>query len=106
MADTQRLDRFLWYARIVKTRGQAQSLAEEGRLRIDGRPVHQAHAPVRVGNVLSFAQAGRVRVLRIGALPERRGPPAEARALYEPLDEPVRGVDEPSRAGLGPAPEE
>src|SRR5437868_4983984 len=44
-----------------------------------------AHAPVRVGDVLSFALRGAVRVLRIEALPARRGPPAEARALYSEL---------------------
>jgi ribosome-associated heat shock protein Hsp15 len=82
VAESLRLDKFLWFARIVKTRGQAQALAEEGRLRIDGRVVDRAHAPVRVGEVLSFALRGEVRVLRIEALPARRGPPAEARALY------------------------
>ena len=82
MAESLRLDKFLWFARIVKTRALAQELAEKGRIRIDGRRIDRAHAPVRIGDVLSFAQAGRVRVLKIGALPARRGPPAEARALY------------------------
>lgn len=87
MAETEslRLDKFLWFARIVKTRGQAQSMAEEGRIRLSGRVIDRAHAPVRVGDVLSFAQRGAVRVLRIEALPARRGPPAEARALYAEL---------------------
>lgn len=87
MADSLRLDKFLWFARIVKTRALAQSFAEEGRLRIAGRVVDRAHAPVRVGDVLSFAIHGRVRVLRIEALPARRGPPAEARALYTEIAE-------------------
>ena len=82
MADTLRLDKFLWFARIVKTRALAQALAEDGRLRLNGRAVDKAHAPVRVGDVLTFARHGAVRVLRIEALPARRGPPAEARALY------------------------
>ena len=82
MADSLRLDKFLWFARIVKTRGQAQALAEQGRIRIGGRVVDRAHAPVRVGDVLSFAQRGAVRVLKVEALPVRRGPPAEARGLY------------------------
>ncbi|MBN8848918.1 MULTISPECIES: S4 domain-containing protein [unclassified Sphingomonas] len=77
-----RLDRFLWFARIVRTRGAAQALASDGHLRIDGRAVERAAAPVRVGNVLTFAHGGRVRALRIEALPARRGPPAEARACY------------------------
>jgi ribosome-associated heat shock protein Hsp15 len=82
VADSLRLDKFLWFARIVKTRSAARTLAEEGRIRIDGRVVDRAHAPIRVGDVLSFAQRGEVRVLKVEALPARRGPPAEARALY------------------------
>ncbi len=82
MADSLRLDKFLWFARIVKTRSLAQTLAEQGRLRLGGRIIDRAHAPVRVGDVLSFAVHGRVRVLKVEALPARRGPPAEARLLY------------------------
>jgi ribosome-associated heat shock protein Hsp15 len=87
VAETLRLDKFLWFARIVKTRALAQALAEGGRLRLAGRIVDRAHAPVRVGDVLSFAVRGDVRVLRVEALPVRRGPPAEARALYTDLGE-------------------
>ena len=82
MSDSLRLDKFLWFARIVKTRALAQHLAEEGRIRLAGRVIERAHAPVRVGDVLSFAIRGQVRVIRIEALPLRRGPPAEARLLY------------------------
>jgi ribosome-associated heat shock protein Hsp15 len=87
MAESLRLDKFLWFARIVKTRSLAHRLAEEGRLRIDGRVVTQAHAAVRIGNVLSFALHGTVRVLRVERLPQRRGPAAEARLLYSDLAE-------------------
>ena len=87
MADTIRLDKFLWFARIVKTRALAQTMAEGGRLRLAGRVVDRAHASVRVGDVLSFAQRGQVRVLRFEALPVRRGPPSEARALYSEVEE-------------------
>ena len=86
VARTMRLDRFLWFARIVKTRAFAQALAEQGHLRIDGRSIDRAAAPVRVGNVLTFAtHRGDIRAIRIGALPARRGPPAEARACYADL---------------------
>ncbi|WP_129792015.1 RNA-binding S4 domain-containing protein [Sphingosinicella sp. CPCC 101087] len=81
-AESLRLDKFLWFARIVKTRSAAQALAEQGRIRVGGRVIDRAHAPVRVGDVLSFAQHGRVRVLKVEALPQRRGPPAAARLLY------------------------
>jgi ribosome-associated heat shock protein Hsp15 len=87
VAESLRLDKFLWFARIVKTRGLAQQLAEEGRLRISGRLVERAHCPVRVGDVLSFAQRGQVRVLKVETLPTRRGPPAEARTLYSEVGE-------------------
>ncbi len=86
MADTLRLDKFLWFARIVKTRSLAQALAERGHLRLSGRVIDRCHAPVRVGDVLSFAVHGRVRVLKVEALPTRRGPPAEARALYSEIE--------------------
>jgi ribosome-associated heat shock protein Hsp15 len=82
VADTLRLDKFLWFARIVKTRALAQQLAEEGRIRIAGRVADRAHAPVRVGDVLSFALRGQVRVMRVEKLPPRRGPAAEARLTY------------------------
>ena len=85
--ESLRIDKFLWFARIVKTRSLAQELAEQGRLRMGGRVIDRAHAVVRVGDVLSFAVHGKVRVIRIETLPRRRGPPAEARLLYSELEE-------------------
>ena len=82
-----RLDKFLWFARIVKTRALAQAMAEQGRLRLNGRVVDKAHAPVRTGDVLSFARHGDVRVLRIETLPIRRGPAPEACSLYIEVEE-------------------
>ncbi len=83
--ESLRLDKFLWFARIVKTRALAQELVENGRMRLSGRIVERAAAPVRVGDVLSFALRGNVRVIRVESLPIRRGPPAEARAFYSEL---------------------
>ena len=81
-----RLDRFLWFARIVKTRSFAQAMATAGHVRLDGRAVDRAAAAVRVGSVLTFAtHGGEVRAIRVLALPVRRGPPAEARACYGEL---------------------
>ncbi|WP_380784702.1 RNA-binding S4 domain-containing protein [Sphingomonas sp. R86521] len=85
MADGMRIDRFLWYVRLAKTRSAAQAIAEKGRLRIDGRPIDRAHCPVRIGNVLTFAAGDHVRVIRIEALPARRGPAPEAQACYQDL---------------------
>ena len=86
MADTSmRLDRFLWFVRIAKTRQRAQEIACDGRMRIDGRAVDRSAAPVRIGNILTFALGDRVRVLRVEALPTRRGPASEARTHYEEI---------------------
>ena len=87
-AGRMRLDKFLWFARIAKTRAVAQTLAEEGRLRLNGRVVDRSHAAICVGDVLSFAIHGNVRVLKVEALPTRRGPAAEAQALYSELGTP------------------
>ena len=83
--ETMRVDRFLWFARLAKTRSAAQAIAEKGTLRIDGRRIERSAAPVRIGCVLAFPLYGKVRVLRIAALPRRRGPPVEALACYEDL---------------------
>lgn len=80
-----RLDRFLWFARLARTRNAAQTMAEAGNLRLDGRRIERAHVPVRVGSTLAFMQGERVRVIRIDALPRRRGPAAEAATLYTDL---------------------
>jgi ribosome-associated heat shock protein Hsp15 len=86
-----RLDRFLWFVRLAKSRDVAQAMAAEGRLRIDGRPIDRAHAAVRVGNILTFFKAGSVRVLRVETLPTRRGPAPEAQACYRDLDTMLEG---------------
>jgi len=81
-----RLDRFLWFVRISASRNFAQALAESGHFRIDGRRIERAHCPVRPGNILAFVtHLGDVRIIRVEALPSRRGPPAEARACYVEL---------------------
>ncbi|HVJ00814.1 MAG TPA: S4 domain-containing protein [Sphingomonas sp.] len=88
MADgeTIRLDRFLWFARLAKTRQAAQAIAEKGTLRLDGRRIERSAAAVRVGSVIVFPIHGKVRALRVEALPRRRGPPAEAAQLYTSLE--------------------
>lgn len=93
-----RLDRFLWWARLAKTRSAAQAIAADGRLRIDGRAIDRAHAQVRVGNVLTYAAQGRVRVLRVEALPARRGPAPEAQLCYADLASAGANVSQEGRA--------
>ena len=82
-----RLDRFLWFARLARTRSAAQIIAETGHCRIDGRAIDRAHTAVRIGNVLTYAAYDRVRVIRINALPGRRGPAPEAAACYDDLSD-------------------
>ena len=84
-AETMRIDRYLWWVRLTRTRSGAQAMASDGHLRIDGRAIDRAHCPVRIGNVLTFASGAVVRVVRVEALPTRRGPAAEARACYQDL---------------------
>ena len=91
-----RLDKFLWFARLAKTRGLAQEVAEQGRVRISGRVVDRAHAVVRVGDVLTFPLHGRVRVIRVEALPERRGPAAQAMLCYADLSPDVDAPPPPA----------
>ena len=80
-----RLDKFLWFVRLVKSRTLAQQLVGQGHLRIDGRPTDRPAAEVRIGSVLTFALNDRVRVLRIEALPAQRGSAPEAQACYTDL---------------------
>ncbi len=81
----QRIDRWLWCARFFKSRTLAQKLAQSGKLRLNRRIVDKASQAVRVGDVLTFPQARDIRIVRVEALAERRGPAPEARGLYEDL---------------------
>ncbi|HEX8383521.1 MAG TPA: S4 domain-containing protein [Sphingomonas sp.] len=94
-----RIDRFLWWARLAKTRSAAQAIAEAGRLRIDGRVIERAHCPVRVGNVLTYPSYGQVRVVRVEALPARRGPAPEAQGCYRDLLAPDAASENVSQQG-------
>lgn len=77
-----RIDKYLYFIRLVKTRSLAHKLVEDGHLRIDGRVIDRPHADVKPGNVLTFPLHDRVRVIRVEALPTRRGPAPEAQACY------------------------
>jgi ribosome-associated heat shock protein Hsp15 len=89
VSEAQRLDKFLFQARFFKTRAAAAKLVADARVRLDSKPVTKAHQPVRPGDVLTFPQGRAIRVVRIVALPARRGPASEARACYEDLSPPV-----------------
>lgn len=85
----QRLDKWLWYARIAKTRTQAAALVTSGKVRVNRDKVARASRLVRAGDVLTLAIHGRVRVLKIMAHGNRRGPAAEAQTLYADLSPPA-----------------
>jgi ribosome-associated heat shock protein Hsp15 len=84
-AERQRLDKWLWFARLVKTRKRAARLVEDGYVRVDARRAEAASKSVRPGDVLTIALERQVRVLRVLAIAERRGPSREAQALFEDL---------------------
>ena len=83
----QRLDKWLWCARLVRTRTLAARLIEAGKIRINGVRALKVSRAVRVGDVVTGigAGAGRLFVVRVAGEAERRGPATVARSLYEDL---------------------
>lgn len=96
-----RLDKWLWYARFFKSRALAARLCTAGRVRVDGTKISKAHFGVRPGQVLTFPQARRIRVVRVLALGVRRGSAKEASLLYQDLSDEALV---PRIAPLGPLP--
>lgn len=84
--DRQRIDKWLWHARMVRTRADAAALAEAGHVRLNGRRVTACSQPVRLGDVVTLALYRSVRVIEVCGFGERRGPAPAARALYRHLD--------------------
>jgi ribosome-associated heat shock protein Hsp15 len=83
--DRQRLDKWLWHARVVKARTSAAALVESGHVRINGvREAAPGHA-VKLGDVLTIGLDRGVRVLKVTAFSEKRGDASAARVLYEDL---------------------
>ncbi len=86
--DRQRIDKWLWHARVVRTRADAAALAASGHVRINGRRVDAPSRAVRPGDVVTVALDRSVRVLKVLAFAERRGSADDARALRETLEPP------------------
>ena len=84
-ADRQRIDRWLWHARVVRTRDAAASLAGGGHVRINGARIDAPGRMVRTGDVITVALDRGVRVLKVTGFVERRGPGGSGAALYEDL---------------------
>jgi ribosome-associated heat shock protein Hsp15 len=94
----QRLDKWLWFARVMKSRRSAAQLVGGGKVRVNRvrvvKPSHLLHE----GDVLTIALRGEVRVLEVLAVGERRGPPQEARLLYRAVTG-APGTAEAAEAG-------
>ncbi|MGE0241335.1 MAG: RNA-binding S4 domain-containing protein [Parvibaculaceae bacterium] len=81
----QRIDKWLWFARMVKTRTLAQAMVSHGQVRVNKARIAKSSHEVGPGDVLTFAVHGRVRVLRVVGIGTRRGPASEAQTLFEDM---------------------
>ena len=84
--DRQRIDRWLWNARVVRTRAAAAMLAGAGHVRINGARIDAPGRMVRTGDVITVALDRGVRVLKVTGFAERRGPGGTGAGLYQVLD--------------------
>jgi ribosome-associated heat shock protein Hsp15 len=101
--DRQRIDKWLWFARVVKTRTLAQKLVLSGAVRINREKCDSASHALKTGDVLTIAVGRGIRVLKVAAPGARRGPAEEARTLYEDLSPPAPPHDDARPSG-GPRP--
>ncbi len=83
-----RVDKWLWQARFFKSRSLAADVVKSSRLRLNGERVAKGATPVKPGDVLTFPQAKRIRIIEVVAIGTRRGPAAEAAELYNDLTPP------------------
>jgi ribosome-associated heat shock protein Hsp15 len=100
----QRIDKWLWHARVVRTRTVAASLVTEGHVRVNGERCVAASRPVRAGDVITVALDRAVRIMKVAGFAERRGDADAARVLYEDLTPPPqpRAAAEPPAAEREP----
>jgi ribosome-associated heat shock protein Hsp15 len=96
-AAEQRLDKWLWFSRMLKSRTMAAQLVAAGKVRVNRMRALRPSQTVRPGDVLTIAIRGRVQVVRVVATGYRRGPPVEARQLYEQV-KPQEVADGPKEA--------
>ena len=99
---TQRLDQWLWFARVTKSRTLAATLISDGRFRINRERVDKPSQSVRIGDVITASVGRQVRIFKVAAIGKRRGPPAEALLLFEELTAPANPPNARTRpAGSG-----
>src|SRR5262245_61052142 len=102
--DRQRIDKWLWHARVVRTRSAAAGLAGSGHVRVNGARISAASHAVKAGDVVTVALDRTVRVLKVAGFSERRGDAQAGRALYEDLSPPpVRPADREPEPGARPS---
>lgn len=97
-----RLDKWLWHARFFKTRGLATKLVSGGHVHVNAAKVSKPAFGLKVGDILSFPQGKKIRIVKVLAVSTRRGPASEAQTLYEdrtPIRESVPGA--PKTEGKG-----
>jgi ribosome-associated heat shock protein Hsp15 len=87
--ERQRIDKWLWHARVVRTRSAAAELASSRQVRVNGDRIDAASRPVRLGDVITVALDRRVRVMKVLAFAERRGGAEAAAELYEEVVTPA-----------------
>ncbi|WP_349365892.1 MAG: RNA-binding S4 domain-containing protein [Nitratireductor rhodophyticola] len=87
--ERQRIDKWLFFARVVKSRSLAARLAQAGRVRVNRNKIEQAAYQIKVGDVLTISLDRRILVYRVLAPGARRGPAEEARTLYEDMTPPA-----------------
>jgi ribosome-associated heat shock protein Hsp15 len=87
-----RLDKFLFFARLTKTRALAQKILGESHIRVDGQPITSAHVKINVGQVITMPLHQHIRVIKVEALPIRRGPASEAQQCYTDLSPEIPGL--------------
>lgn len=84
----QRIDKWLWHARLVRTRTDAAALTQAGHVRVNGKRMRMAGHSVRIGDVLTVALDRSVRVVEVAGFSDRRGAATSARALYRDVTSP------------------
>ncbi|MFZ5672944.1 MAG: RNA-binding S4 domain-containing protein [Pseudomonadota bacterium] len=90
----QRIDKWLWFARMAKTRTLAAAIVSQGQVRLNKVKVAKPAQEVAPGDIITLAAHGRVRVIRVLAIGARRGPASEARTLYEDMADPAPDASE------------
>ncbi len=100
-AATQRLDKWLWFARFFKTRSMAARQCQDNKVRVNRTLASKPSQTVRPGDIVSFNQGRTVRVVKILAPGTRRGPANEAQGLYEDLFAPSAESESPTKAPPG-----